>query len=146
MQKEILLDIVHQNQHTNSYSLNRVTDENRTLRLNEHCSSIGFIYRHIGETMNMFGMFFGIQTEVQNTTMGQTDTGKEYDVETSRELISRGYQMLEKLVKEAPESFWTEDVETPFFGTVSNARLFGHILFHNSHHCGQISLTLERGV
>ncbi|MCA6073770.1 DinB family protein [Fulvivirga sedimenti] len=146
MQRTVLLDLIHQNRVTSSYALDRVAQENAQFRLNEKCASIGFILRHMGETMNMFGMFFGVPTDVQNTTMGQTDSGKEYDVKTSRELIRDGYQMLIDVVNEKPDSFWSEEVQTPFFGTVSNARLFGHILFHNSHHCGQISLTLERGV
>ena len=145
MQRTVLLDLIHQNQVTSSYALDRVAPDNAQFRLNEKCASIGFILRHMGETMNMFGMFFGVSTGVQNTTMGQTDSGKEYDVETSLNLIREGYQMLIGVINEKADSFWSEEVQTPFFGTVSNARLFGHILFHNSHHCGQISLTLEKG-
>ncbi len=146
MQKEILLEMVNQNLKTCSYALHRVTDENKVLRLNEKAASIGFILRHIGETIKMFGLFFGIHTEVQNTTMGQVDTGKDYDLETSRTLIETGFGMLKKLVEETPDSNWLDQIDTPFFGTVSKARLFSHILYHNSHHCGQISMTLEKGV
>ena len=145
MQKEILLEMVNQNLITCSYALNRVTDENKDWRLNEKTASIGFIFQHIGETINMFGYFFGIQTEVQNTTIGQIDTGKDYDIETSRTLIETGFEMLKKLVEETPQSNWLDQIDTPFFGTVSKARLFSHILYHNSHHCGQISMALEKG-
>ena len=145
MQKEILLEMVNQNLKTCSYALERVTDENKDLRLNENAASIGFILRHIGETINMFGLFFGIQTEIQNTTMGQNDTGKVYDIKTSKTLIETGFGMLKKLVEETPDSNWLDQINTPFFGTVSKARLFSHILYHNSHHCGQISMTLEKG-
>jgi uncharacterized damage-inducible protein DinB len=145
MHKEILMALVEQNEVTNSYSLDRVTRENQSLRLNNKTASIGFIYRHIGETMSMFGMFFGVYSEVQNTTIGQTDMGKEYDLETSRSLLEKGYEMLKKLIEDTPDTGWLDQIETPFFGTVSKARLFSHILFHNSHHCGQISLTLKRG-
>ena len=146
MQKEILFGMVNQNLMTCSYALDRVTDENKDRRLNEKTASIGFIFRHIGETINMFGHFFGIQTEVQNTTIGQIDTGKDYEIETSRTLIETGFGMLKKLVEETPDSDWLDQIDTPFFGTVSKARLFSHILYHNSHHCGQISMTLEKGV
>lgn len=145
MQKEILFEIVNQNMKTCSYALDKVTVVNKDLRLNEKAASIGFIHRHIGETINIFGLFFGIQTEVQNTTIGQMDTGKDYDIETSRTLIETGFGMLKKLVEETPDSNWLDSIETPFFGTVSKARLFSHILYHNSHHCGQISMTLEKG-
>ncbi|MBK8347879.1 MAG: DinB family protein [Saprospiraceae bacterium] len=145
MQKKILLEMVNQNLKTCSYALDRVTGENKDLRLNEQAASIGFILRHIGETINMFGLFFGIQTEIQNTTIGQIDTGKDYDIRTSRVLIDTGFGMLKKLVEETPDSNWLDQIDTPFFGTVSKARLFSHILYHNSHHCGQISMTLEKG-
>ena len=75
---------------------------------------------------------------------GQIDSG-EQDVSLSRELIARGYQMLRDLVETNREEDWLKPVETPFFGTVSRARLFGRVLFHNSRHAGQISLTLSKG-
>lgn len=145
MQKEILLEILRQNQLTSHFSLDRVSEENASLRLNDKTASIGFIYRHIGETMNLFGQFFGIPTDVTNTTMGQTDNGQGFDVKVSRELISRGYDMLESLVESSADEDWLKAVDTPFFGTVSRTRLFAHVLFHNSNHAGQISMTLARG-
>lgn len=145
MQKEVLLEIVKQNQVTSHFSLDRVTEDNAGLRLNDKAASIGFIYRHIGEMMNLFGQFFGIPTDVKSTTMGQMDAGQHYDVNHSRELIERGYRMLKDLVQNSTAEDWLKPVDTPFFGTVSRARLFAHVLFHTSHHAGQISLTLARG-
>ena len=145
MQKDILLEVVKQNQFTSHFSFDRVTEENTNLRLNDKTASIGFIYRHIGETIHLFGQFFGIPTDVKNTTIGQIDTGEHYDVSFSRELIERGYQMLRDLVETNSEEDWLKPVDTPFFGTVSRARLFAHVLFHNSHHAGQISMTLSKG-
>lgn len=145
MQKDVLLEIVKQNQFTSHFSFEKVTEENANLRLNDKTASIGFIYRHIGETMNLFGQFFGIPTDVKNTTIGQVDAGKHYDVSYSKELIERGFQMLRDLVETSTEEDWLKPVDTPFFGTVSRARLFAHVLFHNSHHAGQISLTLSKG-
>jgi hypothetical protein len=101
MQKEILLEIVKQNQFTSHFSFDRANEENTSLRLNDKTASIGFIFRHIGETMHLFGQFFGIPTDVVNTTMGQTDNGQVFDVADSRELISRGYEMLRGLVETA---------------------------------------------
>ena len=49
MQEEILLQILEQNRFTNHFSLDRVSQENATLRLNDGTASIGFIYKHIGE-------------------------------------------------------------------------------------------------
>ena len=145
MQKEILRDILKQNEFTSHFSLDQVNKENASLRLNDKTASIGFIYRHIGETMNLFGQFFGIPTDVINTTMGQTDHGQDFDVEYSRQLISRGYGVLRDLVENSSDEDWLKPVDTPFFGTVTRVRLFAHVLFHNSHHAGQISMTLVKG-
>ena len=145
MQKEILLQILEQNRFTSHFSFDRVTEENAALRLNEKTASIGFIYRHIGETINLFGQFLGIPTDVKNSTIGKTDDGQVFDVNYSRELIARGYEMLKTLVENSSEEDWLKPVDTPFFGTVPRIRLFAHILFHNSHHAGQISLTLAKG-
>jgi DinB superfamily len=138
MQKEILLEILKQNQFTSHFSLDRVSEENASLRLNDKTASVGFIYRHIGETMNLFGQFFGIPTDV-------IDTGQVFDVEHSRQLISRGYGVLRDLVENSADEDWLKPVDTPFFGTVTRIRLFVHVLFHNSHHAGQISMTLAKG-
>src|SRR6516225_9950649 len=98
MQKEILLEVLRQNQFTSHFSFDRVSEENASLRLNDKTASIGFIYRHIGETMNLFGQFFGTPTDVINTTIGQTDNGQVFDVACSRQLISRGYGVLKTSV------------------------------------------------
>jgi len=145
MPKEILLEILKQNQFTSHFSLDRVSQENASLRLNANAASIGFIFRHIGETMNLFAQFFGIPTEVKDTTMGQTDNGQEFNVEYSRELVSRGYVVLKDLVENSADEDWLKRVDTPFFGTVTRIRLFVHVLFHTSHHAGQISMTLAKG-
>ena len=145
MQKGVLLEILKQNQYTSHFSLDRVSEENASFRLNNKTASIGFIYRHIGETMNLFGQFFGIPTDVINTTMGQTDNGQVFDVEYSRQLISRGYGVLRDLIENSADEDWLKPVDTPFFGTVTRIRLFAHVLFHNSHHTGQISMTLAKG-
>jgi uncharacterized damage-inducible protein DinB len=145
MDKNILHEMIRQHQVTSHFSFDRVTEENAGLRLNEGTASIGFIYRHIAETINLFAQMLGTTTAVTNTTIGQKDTGQRYDVSRSRELIERGYQTLENLVETSSEADWLKPVETPFFGTVSRMRLFAHTLFHTSHHAGQISLTLAKG-
>jgi len=95
--------------------------------------------------MNMFGHLLGVPTEVENTTIGETDNGRKFDVEDSRELIARGYGVLTDLIETSSDEDWLKPVDTPFFGTVSRVRLFGHVLFHTSHHAGQISMTLAKG-
>ncbi|CAA9265275.1 MAG: hypothetical protein AVDCRST_MAG56-2734 [uncultured Cytophagales bacterium] len=145
MQKELLLDMLVQNQHTCSSAFDQITAEKADLRLNAGTASVGFIYRHIGEMMNLFGLFFGLPTDVQNTTMGQADNGQGRDIETSRLLIEQGFARLQDYVRNTIDTAWCDPIETPFFGTVSRARLFAHILFHNSHHAGQIGLTLAKG-
>jgi hypothetical protein len=137
--------MVKQNQHTSHFSFDRVTEENGNLRLNDKTASISFIYRHIGETINLFVQFLGIPTDVENTTIGQIDNGQHHDISRSRELIERGYKMLQDLVENSSEEDWLKPVDTPFFGTVSRVRLFAHALFHTSNHAGQISLTLSKG-
>ena len=144
MQKELLTEMLVQNQLTNSFSFGKITNKNLHKRLNEQAASVGFIYRHIGETMNLFGYFFGIPSEVPNTTMGQQDTGQDFDLETSHLYVEKGYEMLKKLVEETTDEDWLTEIDTPFFGKVSKVRLFSHVLFHNSHHAGQISLILSK--
>jgi len=145
MQKAILRDVVTQNQFTSHFCFDRVNDENASLRLTDKTASIGFIFRHIGETMNLFAQMLGAPTDVNNTTIGQTDTGEHYDVAYSRELIARGYRVLHDLVENTAEEDWLKVIDTPFFGAVSRVRLFAHALYHTSNHAGQISLTLAKG-
>jgi uncharacterized damage-inducible protein DinB len=144
-QKELLREMLFQNMITNSYALDRVTNENKGYKLNTKTASISFIYRHIGETMNLLGYFLGVPSNIQNTTIGQQDLGQDYDIETSKLYIDIGYKMLENLIDTSKDEDWSLTTDTPFFGTVSRMRLFSHILFHNSHHAGQISLTLSNG-
>ena len=107
-----------------------IDKENISKKLNEQTSSVGFIYRHIGETMLLFGYFFGMPSEIQNTTMGQQDEGQGKDFDESKELIEKGYKMLEDIIESTSNSGWSEIIDTPFFGAVSKAKLFAHILFH----------------
>lgn len=143
--RAILSEILRQNQFTTHFALDKVTQENASLKLNGKTASIGFIYRHIGETMNLFAQFLGVPTDVTNTTIGQTDNGQGADVDYSRQLIARGFAALQALVENNSDEDWLKTVETPFFGTVTRVRLFAHALFHNAHHAGQISMTLSRG-
>ena len=114
MQRDVLLEMIKQNRHTSSFSFDQITKENAALRLNNRTASIGFIYRHIGETINLFSYFLGIPTDVRNTTIGQIDTGEHFDIGRSRELIERGYKTLEDLVEDSSEEDWLEPVDTPF--------------------------------
>lgn len=145
MQKDVLLEMVKQNQHTSHFAFDRVTEDNAALRLNDKTASIGFIYRHIGETMNLFGQILGIPTDVKNTTIGQNDSGQHFDISYSRELIERGYKVLQELIENSSDDDWMKPIDTPFFGTVSRVRLFAHSLFHTSDHAGQIAMTLSKG-
>jgi uncharacterized damage-inducible protein DinB len=145
MEQEIFSDLLIQNQTTCWFAFNEINDENICYRVNEQAASVGFIYRHVGEMMNMFGYFFGVSTAVQNTTMGRQDEGQGKNLEESRQLVEKGYAMLQHVIDNTPAGVWLQPVETPFFGTVSKARLFSHVLYHNSHHAGQIGLSLKRG-
>ena len=144
--KEIFKVLLAQNILSCSFSLNIIDKENISIKLNEQTSSVGFIYRHIGETMLLFGYFFGMPSEIQNTTMGQQDEGQGKDFEESKELIKKGYKLLEEIIENTSNAGWSELIDTPFFGAVSKAKLFAHILYHNSYHSGQIGLALKRGV
>jgi uncharacterized damage-inducible protein DinB len=145
MQNELLQQMISQNEMTCLCSLNRITADNASLRLTNTAASIGFIYRHIGECIHLFCNFFDVPTDVRNTTIGRTDEGQGEDVQESRRLVDEGFVKLHQLIELRPDEYWLGDVETPFFGTTRRIRLFAHTLFHNSHHAGQISLTLARG-
>lgn len=144
MEKELFLDLLKQNIQSCSYAFDAITEENSQYRLSERAASAGFIFRHVGETMLLFGYFFGIPTDATNTTMGMQDTGQGKDIRTSRELLEKGYALLEQVISSTTAEGWFEPVETPFFGTVSKARLFSHVLYHNSYHAGQVALTIKR--
>jgi uncharacterized damage-inducible protein DinB len=146
MGTEIFKDLLAQNIISCGFSLNMVNSENVSKSLNENTASVGFIYRHIGETMLMFGYFFGKPSDIQNTTMGKQDEGQGQDYEESKRLIEQGFKLLDEIVESTPISEWSEIVQTPFFGAVSKVRLFSHILYHNSYHSGQIALAIKRGI
>lgn len=145
MQKEILLQILEQNQMDCFHFCKNINAENMNFRLTEQTASVGFIYRHIGETMNLIDKFLGYETDVEGTTMGQKDTGIQYDLETSRAYFENGYNTLKELVVNTADREWLEVIDTIWFGKMSRIKLFSILLFHNSHHCGQISSTILRG-
>ncbi len=145
MQKELLREILSQNQLSCSFAFQKINNETVNLRLNPSAASVGFMYRHIGETMNLFGFFFGLPSTVTNTTMGEKDENKSYNLEESHRMVQKGFKMLEKLIEKSTDSSWNDEIDTPFFGKVSKIKLFSHVLFHNSHHAGQIALTIAKG-
>jgi uncharacterized damage-inducible protein DinB len=144
MEKQIFKELLAQNQLSCSFAFNEINEKNVSLRLSDGASSVGFIYRHIAETMLMFGYFFGKPSDVANTTMGQQDEGQGNNCDETKSLMEKGFLMLEQLIENMPDGGWNDTVDTPFFGTVSKSRLFAHILYHNSYHAGQIGLTLKR--
>lgn len=143
--KQLLKNLLIQNQMTNDFALNQVSNENISMRLNDKAASVGFMYRHIGETIHLFGTFLGEQTSVKNTTMGQQDMGQVKNFEESKQLLTSGFALLQNIIDKNTDAWWMEEIETPFFGKVNRFRLFSHILYHNAHHSGQISLTLSKG-
>ena len=144
MIQNILREILEQNLKTCSYTFNEIKEENLSYRLNNKTATVGFIYRHIGEIMLLYGNFFGIPSSIQNTTMGQQDEGQGKNLKESEELIENGFKMLHQIIETTGEESWRDLIDTPFFGKVSKSKLFSHILFHNTYHAGQIGLTLKR--
>ena len=144
MIQNILREILEQNLKTCSYTFNEIKEENLSYRLNNKTATVGFIYRHIGEIMLLYGNFFGIPSRIQNTTMGQQDEGQGKNLKESEELIENGFKMLHQIIETTEEESWRDLIDTPFFGKVSKSKLFSHILFHNTYHAGQIGLTLKR--
>ncbi|MDX2301146.1 MAG: DinB family protein [Microscillaceae bacterium] len=143
-QQTLLHQLIQQNQLTCSFALDQVEASNLDWKLNDSTASIGFIYKHIGEVMNLFGNFLEKPSAVPNTTMRQHDTGQGRDFIQSKQYIEQGFAMLQALVNEKTDEWWMLEIDTPFFGKVSKLRLFSHILYHNAHHAGQISLTLSK--
>ena len=144
MIQNILREILEQNLKTCSYTFNEIKEENLSYRLNNKTATVGFIYRHIGEIMLLYGNFFGIPPRIQNTTMGQQDEGQGKNLKESEELIENGFKMLHQIIETTGEESWRDLIDTQFFGKVSKSKLFSHILFHNTYHAGQIGLTLKR--
>lgn len=145
MQKQILLQMVEQSRMECFKTLKDINADNADFRLTEQTASVGFIYRHIGEATNLMAQFFGYKTDVEGTTMGQTDTGADYDLDTSRMLFEEGYTTLEKLVDETSDNEWLEEIDTTWFGRLSRINLLSITLNHNSHHCGQIASAIVKG-
>lgn len=145
MQKQILLQLVEQSRIDCFRTLKNINANNAHFRLTEQTASISFIYRHIGEATNLIVQFFGYDTDVEGTTMGQSDTGKVYDLETSRMLFEEGYTTLKKLVNETSGNDWLENVDTSWFGSLPRINLLSITLNHNSHHCGQIASAIVKG-
>ena len=145
MQKNILLQMLEQNQKDCSFFVKNINIENVNFRLAEQTATVGFIYRHLGETANLIAQFFGHKTTAEGTTIGQTDIGKPYDLETSRLLLEQSYNTFEEIINETTDQQWLEEIETTWFGKISRIKLFSIALFHNSHHCGQISSAILKG-
>ena len=61
MEKELFSDLLKQNIQSCSYAFDAITEENSSYRLNENTASVGFIFRHVAETMALFGYFFAYQ-------------------------------------------------------------------------------------
>lgn len=146
MQKDILFEMLEQSRFNCSYTIKDINTENVNFRLNDKTASVGFIYRHIGETTNTLGQFLGFETDVKTITVGQTDTGKKYDLETSHLLFEQGYTKLKDIINNTSDKDWLEEIDTPFLGKTSKTKLLSFILFHNSHHCGQIASAIVKGV
>jgi hypothetical protein len=145
MQKVLLHEILAQNRKTCLHVFDKITPENARFRSADAAASAGFIYRHVGETINRLGIFLGVPTDVRNSTLGKADEGQGENLEESKKLVHQGFDMLQQYVENTPDADWQDLLETPFFGTVSRVRLFSHVLFHNAYHVGQIALTLTRG-
>ena len=77
--------------------------------------------------------------------MGMADNGQGENLAESHQLIEQGYALLQTIIDRTDDPEWQNVVETPFFGTVTKARLFAHVLYHNAYHAGQIGLTLKKG-
>jgi hypothetical protein len=44
-----------------------------------------------------------------------------------KKLLDKGFNLLEAIIENTTANGWSEVIETPFFGSVSKARLFAHI-------------------
>ena len=120
MEQVLFSDLLIQNQTRCQIAFNEITDQNKGYRVNEQAASVGFIYRHVGETMTMFGYFFGVPPAVQNTTMGTMDEGQGENLDECRKLVDAGYALLQRIVDNRPGAAWPDPVETPFWYRIKN--------------------------
>ena len=76
MQKEISLNTLEQNKMTSSFAFEKISAENAEFRLDEKTVSARFIFRHVAETIHLFGQFLGTATDVPNTTSAKPTKGR----------------------------------------------------------------------
>jgi hypothetical protein len=145
MYKTILLQQLEQSKKDCSRLLGKITPENASFRLTDKTASAGYVYRHIGEALVLLAQSFGHKTNVQGTTMGKPDPGTTYDLQESKTILDEGYAALEKVVNEASEKEWLEEIDNAWFGRISRIKLYSITIFHNSYHCGQIASALAKG-
>jgi hypothetical protein len=145
MLQQIMLQQLEESKNECLHHIQKINSNNQQLRLTSTTASVGFIYRHIAETTVLIAQFFGYPTQVQGSTMGQQDTGIEYDLAESEQIFHEGYNSLEMLLNETSEKDWLQEIETSWFGKISRIKLYSILLFHNAHHCGQMASALANG-
>jgi hypothetical protein len=129
--------------------LARMTDENSRFHIHALAGSAGFYMRHIAEAQIMLSqMFFGTTTGLPYgkpfTLRVPNDDGRTYDLAETHELMKVGQDLLANVIKTMSDEAW-HTPKTTIFGERTPLQGMALILNHNSHHCGQIELTIKKG-
>ena len=145
MENSFLSSFIEQNKKDCLSIIDKIDEYNAGFRLSKNTSSAGYLIRHIGEVTNGIAVILGYKNQITYLTINKIDSGEKYNIETSKLLFNSGYLYLAQLIESSKTNFWNEEIQTTWFGNISRVRVLSILLFHNSHHCGQISTTIKKG-
>ena len=147
-EQTLLLSIWDASQHKIGSALNLLTPENAKARLQPTTASAGYLLRHVVEgQLILLKMMFHLPIPFEPTqSRGEVDTGKEWDVETTRHTLELGAQAGRELIQSMPPAHWLEEVDVPPFGIRTRIAFLCTIMNHSAHHVGQAELAMKRGL
>ncbi len=141
-----IIEFINGNQKKINALMNKLTPENSIFRISPESATAGFYMRHIGEAMHsLSNMGFQTGMSFQPQTLRQpADPGHALDLAETKQYVDSGFDLLRKVVNERPIS----EIDTVFSSPFGDQTLLSFIAFtlnHNSHHAGQIELTIKKG-
>ena len=144
--QETIIEFINGNQKKIDALMNKLTPENSMFRISPESATAGFYMRHIGEAMHSIAnMGFQSGMSFQPQTLRQpADPGHAFDLSETKQFVDSGFDLLRKIVNERPNSEIDIVFSSPF-GDQTLLSMMSFTLNHNSHHAGQIELTIKKG-